>query len=307
MNVGELAEVPLIVSLEGTVGKFRVTDRPVLAEDSGDVYVIDRALASRAVPRGRFRDFAVKVDPVPPETDVPEVARLMVEHGVDAYPVKGRKLLAVTEEAILRNLRDTPLARREARAVMCPVKAVSERAKKVQGVVPVVNDSGKLVAAWVNGKLSRRPLIARAGTHVKLVIDKLMKGPVIVVDKRRTPIGVVTRKDVLALAASFREQEAPVFYSGLEFLPSEDGEALKLQVAEAMKKITRVTPVSHASFHLGKRGVWSVKFKLSTPFRTFLSGGEAEELGLAVAETLDRMVEEVLREKEKRVKLRKVY
>lgn len=269
-----------------------------------------------SIPAGEaavFSQEAPRFKPAPESMPLSGIAKLMLKHGVDAYPVEGGRVVQIS--TIIGAVKDTgAFAKREARTIMCPTPVVKERrVKNAQNaasesgldVVPVVNESGHLVASWVNGKVTRRPLIVKAGTHVRLVVDKVMRGPVIVVDKHRAPLGVITKSDFLELAASFKEYEVSVFYSGLESLAGGDREALKEQVLATVQKASKLTPAFHASFRLSKRGVWAANLKLSTPLRTFLATGEAEKRETAVAEALDRLVQEVMHEKEKRTKLRR--
>jgi hypothetical protein len=256
-----------------------------------------------------------KLRPAPADTPLSGIARLMLKHEAEVYPVEGGK--SIGADAIVAAIKETSaFAKREARTVMNPCPVLKEsRVRDAKNkahesglpVIPIVNDSGHLVAAWVDGKVFRRPPLAKSGTHVKLIADKVLRNPVVVVDKHRVPQGVITKRDMLELAASFKEFEVPIFYSGLETVPVGDKEPLQSLVAETVHKLGKITPIMYASLRLTKRKLWVVKLKLSTPLRTFLATGEAQKRGVAVAKSLDRLSREVMHEKEKRLKLRKVY
>jgi CBS domain-containing protein len=309
-----VAVEPVMVGLSDgseTLMKFR-SKTPVFAVSDG-VFVVDLESAG---PGRKVSQISKKITPVPGDTPLCEVARLMVENGVNAYPVNGNPVKGVTSEMIINAVKGTSeFSKREARTIMSHAAVLPE--SKVQGaegvshkmgieVVAVVNASGKLVGVWSGGRVMKRPVMVRLGTRVKLVIDKLGISPVVVVDKQRSPVGIVTKRDILELAASFREYTVPVFYSGLDVLSFVDAEPAKTSVIEAIQKVNKVTPVKYASVNVAKKGVWVVKVKLSTPLRMFLAHGENEDFRISLSETLSRLVNEVMSEKKKRLKLRKL-
>ncbi|MBR9690000.1 MAG: CBS domain-containing protein [Candidatus Altiarchaeota archaeon] len=319
---GELAVEPVIVN-SGDIAKgvvqFLNRDVPMFIKEKGllkeKIKVVSREHLIRASSGERVQKFSTQVIPAKMDTPLYEVSKLLLEYEVDSYPIAGESLLGITENTVISAIPSThDLGKREAKMVMSPCPIIRESKLKNAGnvasqhdlsVLPVVNDSGKLIGMWLNGKLMKKPIVAREGTRVKLFAEKVKKNPVIVIDKRRNPIGIITKRDLLELAATFQEYKVPIFYTGVGTLGKKEAEFAKSEILSTIKRISKITSVSHSSIRVVKRGTWSVKIKLSTSLRTFISMSEAETHRIALEDALAKLVKEVLQEKDKRVKLRR--
>jgi CBS domain-containing protein len=301
---GEAAVNPLVVKPGDRVKDLRkLTGRglPIFVRGGG-VAVVNREDLRAAPGSETAGGLARSAEPAPRDTPLHEIARLMLEAGTDSWPVAGPDLLGVTEEAVIRAVKSTgALSKREARTVMVPAEPVKCAGESGE-VLPVVNDSGKLTGVSVSGEV-RPPSMVRLHTRVGVVADKVLDGPLVVVDKHREPHGTITRRDVLELAASLQDYGLPVFYSGLEGAPAGK---VREAVASALARVEKVTAVNYASFRLEERGAWSARIKVSTPLRTFVSRAEAEGPLGATESALKRLVGEVVADKEERLKWRLV-
>jgi len=312
---GEVAIEPIIAKESDSVGDVLKVLRPNVPVfvPSGDlVIVVDRSALKTAPKDGKVINIGCRVKPASSTAPLYEIARLMYERNLRDFPVKDHRLLGITYRIILGALKATKeMARREARTVMSPVPVIREsRLKNAENIasknqltlIPVVNETGRLIGIWKRGKFSKKALMVREGTRVKLVIDKVLQDAVVVVNKQRKPVGVIDVDELIELAASYRELTSPIFYAGLENLAEIEREQFKGEVRRAMSKIAKMVPISYASVHLRKKGVWNVKIKLSTPWGTFMSARESNEAIKALFEALQTLTTDVKREKERVVK-----
>lgn len=247
-----------------------------------------------------------------PKMQVFEAARLLLSKHADKVSIEGEEL-SVDLDTIIRQVQNTPeLAKRAAKTFMSSAPRVSESnisnahniaARNNLEVLPVVNDSGKLTGTWFSGKVTKKPLVVRLGTRAKLVVEKVLIHPVVVIDKHRNPRGVVTKRDLLELAASYQEYSIPIFYSGVEDLNG--SETIKEMAESYIQKVNRHASVTYSSVHIAKRGVWVSNVKVSTPLRTFITSSESKEPGLSLKESFEKILSEVQHEKDKRLKLRR--
>ncbi len=312
----EVAVEALVLKEDVEVRVIKDVNKPVFFVSGGKIFLV---APENVPPETPVSKVAIEVPILSPQEKLYEAARKMTEAGVKILPViaGGEKILAVTSKQIISALEDTKeLAKREARVVMSPVAVIREsRAHNAENiafksgipVVPLVNEAGKLIAAWYNGKIMKRVPVVKETTRVKLVCRKLEKNPfVIVVDKQREPKGIIRDDELLTLAASFREVTAPVFYTGVEILEALDLADLKAMINDTLLKIARIVPVHYAAVRISKRGVWKVNIRVSTRWRMFLAAREGEDLLPVVRDALDAVMEQVRREKEERLKLRGV-
>jgi len=247
-----------------------------------------------------------------PKMQVFEAARLLLSKKADKVSIEGEKL-SVDIDTIIRQVQNTPeLAKRAAKTFMSSAPRVSESkvsnahniaTKNNLNVLPVVNESGKLTGTWLSGKITKKPLVVRLGTRAKLVVEKVITHPVVVIDQHRNPMGVVTKKDLLELAASYQEYSIPIFYSGIEDLNG--AETIKEMTESYIQKVNKYSAVTYSSVHVAKRGVWVSNVKVSTPLRTFVTSSESKEPGLSIKESFEKILIEVQHEKDKRLKFRR--
>ena len=248
---------------------------------------------------------------VSPKTKMYEAAKIMVESKLDSLKIEGTDA-SIDLNTILYQIKNTPeMARRESKLVMSSAPVVFEKninnAQNVAStnnldVIPIVNEQKKFIGTWHNGKITKKPIIVKTGTRVKLVVDKVLLHPVVVVDKHRNPVGVITKRDLLELAASYREYTVPIFYSGVEDL--DESTRIKELVDAAVAKVNKLTKIMYVSLHLSKRGVWVNHTKVSTNFGTFMASSESNEVLSSVKETLDKILSEVKHDKDRRTRLR---
>ena len=197
----------------------------------------------------------------------------------------------------LRELRE--LTDREVGTVMGPC-ATSKDIEKLKGTKAIVNESGRLIGLWHRGHRTK-PQIAKESTKIKVIMDKL-DSPVVVVDRNRKPVGIVTKKDIVRAAKNLQVYTTPVFYSGLDAVPN--AEEFKSLVSGMVEKVGRIVRPHHATVRVSCKGVWKVNMKLSTPLKTFVVESQKHNHMAALKECLKILEAEVVEEKEKRLKLR---
>ena len=168
-----------------TALKFLDSKRPVVVDRTGAV--VDGHLARLADPGDKIEKISAKVPALDPEESLFVAAQRMLKYNVNAVPVKGgRRPKYVTHHAVLGAIKATKtFAKREARTIMRPTPAVSERKaanalnvanKNDARVVPIVNSAGKLVSVWSSGSIAKKPRIVKEGTRLKLIADKVLEG-----------------------------------------------------------------------------------------------------------------------------------
>ncbi len=261
-----------------------------------------------------------KVEPVDGSTLLYEIARKMVEQGVRAFPIleNGEITGVVTDEIVIGAIKATkPLSKLLAKHVMVRPIVIKERQLRIANVrarkhgldfFPVVNDKGKLIGVWIRGKFTKDINFVRENTRIKIVIDRIKaKGePVIVIDKWRQPVGIITTRDLLELAASYREEKAPVYYSGFDVLDELTEKEVKAIIEETLFKISKMVPINYAAARLKKiSSGWEFKLRVSTPWKMFVAWSDAPELRDVVNEVCFDIEMQVKSEKEKRTKLRR--
>jgi len=314
----EVAVEPIVVSRHDTVGevlKVMKPNLPIFIIEKERVGVVEGV--ENAGQDDKVEKFATWVRPLSSEEPVYKAAQVMLGKEILSVPVNVEgNVKGITYRIVLGALKSTKeLAKREARTIAARVPVVLERRIKNAeniarnagvNVLPVVNDERKLIGVWINGKFTRRPCVVREGTRVKLVIEKVLGSPVVVINKHREPVGVITVWELLDLAASYRDVNVPVFYSGLETLPDLDREYVKGEVESTLRKIVKIVPVFYMSFNMKKRGTWRVTLKLSTPLRMFNISREGIEPLETIREALELMEREVVQEKEKRTEWKRI-
>lgn len=191
------------------------------------------------------------------------------------------------------------LVDREVGTVMGPC-STTRNIEKLSGTTAIVNESGRLIGLWHKSH-RMKPQIAKENTKIKVIIDKL-ESPVVVVDRHRKPIGLVTKKDVMLAAEDVQEYTTPVFYSGLDTIPNA-GE-FKSITLNMVEKISKIAKPRHATVRVSHKGVWKINIKLSTSLRTFVVESQKHDCMSALKECLRILEEEVIEEKEKRLKFR---
>jgi|GEM_PF-2094609 len=293
--------------------------RPVIVKKTGRV--ISERTAVRAQPNEPVSNFAVKVPAIHNEDPIFKAAQIMVSHEVNAVPVRNGGILTrenkyVTAKAVLGAIKSTRhLTKREARMIMHPISLVREdRLSNAPNIaannrvtsVAVVNAKGKLVGVWHNGKVYRQPDLAKEGTRVKLLADKVLNHPVIVVDHQRNPVGVVDIPELLELAAMYREFSAPIFYSGFDVLAPATSEKVKTLIETTLRKISDMVPLIHSSVYLRKKGVWGLKVKVSTKWRAFIRFKESSDLMQLLEQVMEGLLEEVKVEKKQKTEARRI-
>ncbi|MBR9680599.1 MAG: hypothetical protein GOU98_02120 [Candidatus Altiarchaeota archaeon] len=248
---------------------------------------------------------------VSPKLKLYEAAKIMIESSLDSLKVDGVDK-SIDINSIIFQLKNTPeLAKREAKTVMGVTPLVFEKnISNIQNVasstnlavLPIVNEQKKLIGTWFNGRMTKKPLIVKTGTRVKLIVEKVLETPVIVVDKHRNPVGTIDKRDLLELAASYQEYTVPIFYSGVEDLS--EVVRIKELVDDTITKVNKLIKVVYSSVHVSKRGVWVSHIKISTTFGTFISSCESTSPLSSVKESLLKILNEVKHNKDKRTRLR---
>lgn len=309
---------PVLVSKDLPVSKvigFFKDKNPVVVEETGAI--VSEHKARFAKPETHVHKISVKVSPVEPETPVFVAAQQMIKHDVHAVPVRsGRKPKYVTYHSVLGATQTTKhLAKREARTIMNPGPVITEKnasnamniaQKNRTKIIPIVNKKGKLISMWFLGSIHKTPRFVKEGTRLKLIINKLAKGPVIVVNNHREPVGTIGVDEVLEISAMYKEFSAPLYYSGLEILADATQKKVKGMIEDTVKKIGDMIPVHHSTVYLKKKGTWSVKVKVSTQVRTFIWFKEGKDMMGTFNEVLSGIFEEVKSEKEKMTEFKKL-
>lgn len=269
---------------------------PLLVEMEGGVGILNRSDLQRG---GTAGELAVPVEPLSGDAPLSRVAAVMLEQGVDAVPVRGPQLLAVTRGAVMQALRDSPVAKRDALTLAREVPVI-RGGGAAEGTSLVVNDSGKLVGISRGGGVAR-PVTVKARTSVKVVAGKLGRGPVAVVNRHREPLGVITAQDLLELAASASEHRTPIFYSGLGSLSQAEADWVRDSVAGAVARVEQVMGVTLASFRLDEGGDWSARLKVSTPVRTFTHSEREGSWKVAVRGAVEGLVNDVVADRKEKL------
>ncbi|MBR9682029.1 MAG: CBS domain-containing protein [Candidatus Altiarchaeota archaeon] len=298
-----------------SVLKFLESKRPVVIEKTGAV--VSEHLARLAEPNTKISEVAVKVPALSPDDPVFIAAQSMLKYDVGAVPIKsGRNPKYITYHAVLGAIKSTKqYTKREARIIMRPTPVISERkisnAKNVADkndirAVPVVNLKGKLISMWVSGSILRKPRLVKGGTRLKLIVDKVLNGPVVVINSHREPVGLIDIHELLEMSAMYREFSTPIYYSGLDAIAGSTRDKVKEMIRDTTKKIADIAPIIHTSVYLRKRGVWSVKLKVSTRWRTFIRFKEGTDLMGVFTHILNGLLREVKSEKKKKVDTRQL-
>ena len=197
----------------------------------------------------------------------------------------------------LKELRE--LMDREVGTVMGPCPT-TKNIEKLSGTTAIVNESGRLIGLWHKSH-RMKPQIAKENTKLKIIIDKL-ESPVIVVDKNRKPIGLITKNDIVRVADTVQEYTTPIFYSGLDAV--QNMEEFKSTTFNTIEKISKIAKPRHATVRVSSKGVWKINIKLSTSLRTFVVESQKHECMHALKDCLKILEAEVIEEKEKRLKFR---
>ena len=251
------------------------------------------------------------LEPINPEEPLVSAAARMLESGDYAIPTTDGRVILV--ESVLNALGSTPhLAKREARLVMSPVQSVPEERihnihniarKSEYPVFPVVNSTGHLIAVWHDGKIVRKPNFARPGTRIKLIIPKVLEHPVVIVDRHRKPVGIIGIKELLRLCLDYVEAKPPVFYSGLEDCGA-DASEIKQRLETLLEKIGKIVRINFAALHIKRARNFVMKLKVSTKWKMYTVSREGRNPLRILDEITDLVEEEVLEDKEKRLKFR---
>ena len=318
VNCEEVWVDPIKVSSKDNIEsilKFIKSKRPIVMEKGGAI--VSEHLALLADPMHKISSVAVKVPAIDATSPVFIAAQNMLKYDVMAVPVKSGKVQKyLTHHSVIGALKSTrQYARREARVIMRPIPVVSERntnkaavtaSKNDVRALPVVNSSGKLISVWSSGSITKKPNFVKEGTRLKIIANKISKGPVVVVNNHREPVGLIDVHELLEMAAMYREFSAPIYFSGFDVIAGSTRKKIEDLVTETTKKIADIAPLIHTSVYLRKRGVWSAKIKVSTKWRTFIRFKEGSDLMNVFTQSLNGIFREIRVEKKKKVERREL-
>ncbi|MBR9679442.1 MAG: hypothetical protein GOU99_00125 [Candidatus Altiarchaeota archaeon] len=302
------------VQINSSFGDFYENrDKPIIVFNGKEYFGIIDSFKGWTLD-DKARDMAKRIEPIDGDEPLCVVAKKLLEHKIRFVPI-AQSWKAVTVESLLSALKSTThLAKREARVVMGPIQPILEkRVHNIQNVssrgghdaLPIVNDAGRLIALWHKGKLVKKPETSKEKTRLKILIPKILKQPVVVIDRHRKPIGILQKRDLLKLSTDYVETEIPIFYSGLDDVAIEK-QAVKDRLDSMIKKVSKIVSVNYVSFHIKQRKAFQIKLKLSTRWGSYIIDREGRNPLQLVDELADYIEQEVVENKEKRTKFREL-